>query len=67
VAVDGDTLTLTVSRESLGDPDRILLVMGVGREGQGEQATSGDLFPDNTEAGPITHAAYWFSTEGDGS
>ena len=62
VAVDGATLALTFTRESLGDPDRILFFVGVGREGETE-TSGGDECPDGPGEGPMTHAAWTFSGE----
>jgi len=62
VAVDDANLTLTLTRTSLGDPERILFALAVGREGGAEEASGGDAFPEFTETEPITHAAYWFAT-----
>jgi hypothetical protein len=62
VALEGATLSLTLTRESLGDPERILFLVGVGREG--ETANSGgDHCPDDPQEGPLTLAAWTFPTE----
>jgi hypothetical protein len=64
VDVDGATVTLTVTRKDLGDPERILFLMWSFREGSDEQTSGGDAFPDQAggEWGPYTHAAYTFPT-----
>jgi hypothetical protein len=62
VAVEDATLSLTLTRESLGDPDRILFLASVGREGETE-SSGGDYCPDNPEEGPITLVAWTFPTK----
>jgi hypothetical protein len=64
VSVDGTTVTLTLTRESLGDPERIVFFMGTFREGLfGEEGTSGgDVFPDASEEGRYTQVAWTFPT-----
>jgi hypothetical protein len=65
VALEGSTVTLTLTRESLGDPERILFWMGTCREYvSGEGSTrGGDTFPDSPEDGPYTHVAWTFPAE----
>lgn len=63
VTVDGATTTLTLTRESLGDPERIFFAMGTAQEGPGDQPTGGDAFPDSPGEGPHTQVAWTFATE----
>jgi hypothetical protein len=61
VTVDGATATLTLTRESLGDPDRIVFLMWTVREGVSDGETGGgDAFPDNAPEGPYTQVAWTF-------
>lgn len=67
VDVAGATLTLTTTRKALGDPDRILFFVAVGRESvRPDEAVEalGDGIPDNGESGPFVHALYWFVPSG---
>lgn len=64
VAVEGATATLTLTRESLGDPERFLFLMWTSREGVSDGGTSGgDAFPDNPPEGPYTQVAWTFGEE----
>lgn len=62
VSLEGTILTLTLTRESLGDPERIVFVVGTFREGvfEAEGTSGGDLFPDAPEDGPYTQVAWTF-------
>lgn len=63
VTVDGPTATLTLTRESLGDPDRITFVVLAGRETEDDEASGEDLFPDYSGTGPLTQVAWTFPEE----
>ena len=53
VAVDGSTLTLSVDRKLIGDPDTVYFMAGASREGQ-EETTVYDVCPDE-EVGPLEY------------
>jgi hypothetical protein len=63
VAVDGPTVTLTLTRESLGDPDRMTFVVLAGREVEDGQPGGEDFFPDHPDIGPFAQAAWTFPGE----
>jgi hypothetical protein len=65
VSVEGASVMLTLTRESLGNPGRILSLMGTFREDEfDEEGTSGgDIFPDAPEDGNCTQVAWTFPAE----
>jgi hypothetical protein len=63
VAVDGPTVTLTLTRESLGDPDRIMFTMLAGREMEDDEGSGEDFFPDHLGTGLFTQIAWTFLEE----
>lgn len=46
VTVDGATVTMTLTREILGNPAKLYFMVGVGREGPADQTSGGDTCPD---------------------
>ena len=64
VALAGTTVTLTLSREEIGDPERITFLMWAVREEVSDRgSTGGDAFPDSPQGGPYTQAAWTFPEE----
>jgi hypothetical protein len=63
-AVDGSMLTLTFTRESLGDPEQMMFIVMAGREiGNGEEGGGGDVYPENDGIAPPTQMAWTFQDE----
>jgi hypothetical protein len=59
--VEGSTTTLTLTRASLGDPERILFVMWTVREGVSDGETGGgDAFPDGGPEGSFLQVPWTF-------
>lgn len=53
IAVDGSTLTLSVDKKLIGDPDTVYFMAGASREGQ-EETEVYDVCPDE-EVGPLAY------------